>query len=64
MPDDMKPSVPVGEIRTFGAYGPKYQIGERFKAHNGEWLVEVTLVETNEKAAYRLERLRNDPIAL
>jgi len=64
MPDDMKPTIPVGEIRTFGAYGPKYQVGNRLKTQDGDWLVEVTLVETNEKADYRLERLCNDPVAI
>ena len=46
----MPPPVPVGEIKRFGPFGPKY-------------MVEITLVESGEKAEYRLTHLSDDPEA-
>ncbi|ESQ93112.1 hypothetical protein ABAC460_02310 [Asticcacaulis sp. AC460] len=57
--------LPLGEIKTFGPFGPKYEVGQPVRElEDGDWLVEVILVETNEKTEYRLTHLRNDPDAL
>ena len=58
------PSVPVGKIKSFGPFGPKYEVGRILRQlEDGDWMVEVTLVETGEKVEYRLTRLADDPEA-
>ena len=58
------PSVPIGKIQTFGDFGPKYEIGRAVRQlEDGDWLVEITLIETGETAEYRLSRLSQDPEA-
>jgi hypothetical protein len=56
--------VPVGKIKSFGPFGPKYEVGQPLRQlDDGDWMVEVTMVETGEKAEYRLTRLTDDPEA-
>ena len=58
------PTVPVGKIKSFGPFGPKYEVGPALRQlDDGDWLVEITMVETSEKAEYRLSRLSDDPEA-
>lgn len=58
------PPVPVGKIKTFGPFGPKYEVGNPVRQlEDGDWMVEVTMVETGEKAEYRLTHLYGDPEA-
>ena len=55
------PSVPVGKIKSFGPFGPKYEVVQLLRQlDDGDWMVEVTMVE---KAEYRLTRLTDDPEA-
>jgi len=58
------PKIPVGKIKSFGFFGPKYEIGQPLHLlEDGDWMVEITMVETGEKAEYRLTRIENDPEA-
>jgi hypothetical protein len=58
------PSIPVGKIKSFGPFGPKYEVGQaRRQSDDGDWLVEVKMIETGETAEYRLTRLLDDPEA-
>ena len=58
------PPVPSGKIKSFGAFGPKYQVGRPLRQlDDGDWMVEVVLVETGEKAEYRLTHVNDDPEA-
>lgn len=58
------PTVPVGKIKSFGPFGPKYEVGHAIRQlDDGDWLVEITMVETGEKAEYRLSHLSDDPEA-
>jgi hypothetical protein len=58
------PLIPVGKIKSFGAFGPKYEVGRALRQlDGGDWLVEVTMVETGETAEYRMSRLLDDPEA-
>jgi hypothetical protein len=62
----MPPSVavPVGTIKCFGAFGPKYEVGERIRQlDNGDWLVNITMVETGETTEYSQAHLNDDPQA-
>ena len=59
------PSVPVGEIKSFGPFGPKYEVGRALhQLDDGDWMVEITLVESGERTEYRLTHLNDDPAAL
>ena len=58
------PTIPVGHIKSFGLFGPKYEVGQAMRQlDDGDWIVGVTLVDTGEKAEYRLSRLLDDPEA-
>ena len=58
------PYIPLGKVKTFGLLGPKYQIGQALRQlQDGDWMVEINLVETGETAEYRLSRLSEDPDA-
>ena len=58
------PNIPTGKIKTFGPFGPKYEIGQPIRQlDDGDWMIEITMVETGEKTEYRLTRLSNDPEA-
>lgn len=58
------PAVPVGKIKSFGPFGPKYEVGQALRPlDDGDWMVEVTMVETGEKTEYRLKHLADDPEA-
>ena len=60
----ISPSVPVGKIKSFGYFGPKYEVGKPlFQLNDGDWLVEITMVETGETAEYRLTHIIDDPDA-
>lgn len=58
------PAIPTGIIKSFGPFGPKYQVGSAIRRlEDGDWLVGITLIETGEKAEYRLTRIYDDPEA-
>jgi hypothetical protein len=58
------PSIALGKIKSFGPFGPKYQVGHALHPlDNGDWMVEITMIESGEKAEYRLTRLLEDPEA-
>jgi hypothetical protein len=56
--------VPVGKIKSFGPFGPKYEVGQVLRRRDdGDWVVEITLIDSGEGAEYRLTRLLDDPEA-
>ncbi len=57
------PYVPVGRIKSFGAFGPKYVVGHPVRESGGDWLIEITMVETGEVILYRYARMLDDPDA-
>lgn len=59
-----QPPVPVGKIKSLGLFGPKYEVGQAIRQlDDGDWMVEITMVETGEKVEYRRTRLLDDPEA-
>lgn len=57
--------IPIGQIKSFGHVGPKYEVGKPlWKLDDGDWMVDITLVETGEKAEYRLSNILQDPAAI
>ncbi len=62
--DSVPPPVPTGVIKTFGPFGPKYEVGQPLRQlDDGDWMVEITMVETGEKARYHLTDIHDDPDA-
>jgi hypothetical protein len=58
------PTITEGLIKSFGSFGPRYEINKAlYPLENGDWAVEITLVETGEKIEYSLKRLQEDPDA-
>lgn len=58
------PVVPLGLIKSFGAVGPRYEVGHPVRLlDDGDWMLEIILVETGEKTEYRLTRMHDDPVA-
>ncbi|MFZ4767136.1 MAG: DUF5397 family protein [Roseimicrobium sp.] len=49
----------IGTYRTFGPYGPLYEV----KSKISETLVHVVVIESNEELDYATERALNDPEA-
>ena len=55
----------LARIKTFGPVGPPYEVGEPLRQlDDGDWLVQVTIVQTGELAEYRLSRIVGDPDAV
>jgi len=60
----IQPSIPSGKIKTFGAFGPKYQVGNSaHQLESGDWLVEIRMLESGETAEYSLFHIDADPEA-
>lgn len=60
-----KVGIPTGQIKSFGSVGPKYEVGKPLcKLDDGDWMVEVTMVESGEKAEYLLSKIHQDPAAI
>lgn len=59
-----QPYVPVGAYKSFGI-GPVYQVGQPLRQlDDGDWMTEITLVETGEVTEYPLSMLLQDPDAV
>ena len=64
-PQYLPPTIPVGKIKTFGPLGPKYEVGRaRRQLPDGDWMIEVILIESGETTEYRLTHLLDDPEAI
>ena len=58
------PAIPTGQIKKFGEFGPKYEVGHAVRrSEDGDWIVEINLIETGELTEYRLSRILDDPAA-
>lgn len=61
---DMPPELTQGKVKSFGVFGPKYEVGNVLRQLiDGDWMVRIKLVETGEEAEYRYSHLMNDPEA-
>ena len=59
------PTVPLGKIKSFGVFGPKYEIGQPVRRlDDGDWLVSIKMIETGEEAEYRFTHILDDPEAV
>src|SRR6218665_2938416 len=63
-PSPPPPAVRFGEFRSFGPLGRKYEGGRAIRQlGDGDWMIEITMIETGEKAEYRWSHLIDDPQA-
>jgi len=54
----------VGSIRTFGEYGPMYEVtGLASPSANGDPMVRILVIESGETLDYELEAVFADPEA-
>lgn len=54
----------TGKVKTFGPIDPPYEVGHQIRRlENGDWLFEVTMTGTGDRAEYRLGRIVDDPDA-
>lgn len=61
---EVKPILHRGQIKSFCAFGPKYEVGEILRQmEDGDWAVKVKLIETGEESEYRYSHLESDPEA-
>ena len=57
-------AIPVGTIKSFGPYGPEYEVRGPAEPENGERMVKIVIVRTGEELTYELESVLQDPEAL
>jgi len=61
---ETRPLAHQGSIKSFGYFGPKYEVGPVLRVlGDGDSMVEIKLLESGEKAEYRLSHIDNDPDA-
>jgi len=54
----------LGKINTIGEFGPIYQVGQPLRRlEDGDWLMEITLIESGEVTEYPLSSIKEDPEA-
>ena len=55
-------NIPTGSIRSFGEYGISYIVQNPDKQlPDGDWLVNIEVLETGEKTQYKLSKIIKDP---
>ena len=58
------PNLQIGQVRTFGAEGPKYEvIGNGHSSDGGDWLVPIRVIESGEVLNYPFSQINADPEA-
>jgi hypothetical protein len=58
-------TVPQGTIKSFGAFGPKYEVCEQLRPlADGDWMIQIKLLDSGEAIEYRRSHLLNDPQAV
>jgi hypothetical protein len=55
----------IGSFRSFGAVGPAYQVLKPVRQlDDGDWLLNVQILESGEQVSYRYTAVLDDPKAL
>jgi hypothetical protein len=61
----LPPTVSAGQVRTFGPFGEKYEVIKPFcQLEDGDWMIKVKVLETDEYVEYRYSDLIEDPEAV
>ena len=59
------PPVPTGVIKAFGRVAEQYEVGNVLRQiENGDWMMEIIIVASEERAEYRLTYIYDDPEAV
>ena len=59
---DKNSQIPIGSIRRFGEYGVSYLVQNADKQlPDGDWLVNIEVLESGEKTQYKLSKIIQDP---
>ena len=56
-------AIPVGAIKSFGPYGPEYEVLGPAEPENGKPQVKIVIVRTGEEATYSFDAMMADPEA-
>jgi hypothetical protein len=56
-------AIPVGTVKQFGPFGPEYEVLGPAPDENGQKMVRIVLVRTNEELTYELDAVARDPEA-
>ena len=56
-------AIPVGTIKSFGRYGPEYQVLGAAEPADGKQRVRIVLVRTGEETTYGFDAMMADPEA-
>ena len=55
----------IGEVRTLGEFGPKYEVRRPLRPlDGGDWLLEVAILESGERLDYPRSHVLADPLVL
>jgi hypothetical protein len=58
------PALLQGKIKSFGAFGPKYEVGTPLRQlADGDWMVRIKLLDSGDETEYCYSHLINDPEA-
>jgi hypothetical protein len=57
-------AIPVGTIKSFGPYGPEYEVLGPAEPENGARQIKVVIVRTGEETTYGYDEMLADPEAL
>jgi hypothetical protein len=54
----------IGAFKRFGSVGPAYQVVQPIRQlDNGDWLLKILVLESNEETEYLYTRVLDDPKA-
>jgi hypothetical protein len=56
-------AIPTGAIKSFGPYGPEYEVLGPAESENGLRRVKIVLVRTGEETTYGFDAMMEDPEA-
>jgi hypothetical protein len=57
-------AIPIGTIKSFGRYGPEYQVLGQAEPMDGKRRVRIVLVRTGEETTYGFDAIMAVPEAL
>ena len=53
----------VGKIKTFGSFGPKYEILEKLREIKNDYILKIRLIESGDETEYPASKAERDPEA-
>ncbi len=56
-------AIPVGTIKSFGPWGPEYEVLGSAPPENGKQMIKIVIVRTGEETTYSFDAMLEDPEA-